>query len=187
MATAKKSSVQAAPVKEPGKGPIQDLRDWLDRVDEIGELIRIKGPVDCIEEMGAIGYLVAKQTPSPAILIEKTKGYENSPVGAMHLWNILGPSLKRIALTLEEPPETPTVELIRLSICLMTDSSSRPPVPPPPSFSWKIMSFWVSPTILFWRSVRMERLNSRPPSLPTCWMERSTAKPSISSPMTRPV
>ncbi|MBI2998851.1 MAG: UbiD family decarboxylase [Deltaproteobacteria bacterium] len=113
MATAKKSPVQAAPVKEPGRGPIQDLRDWLDRVDEIGELIRIKEPVDCIEEMGAIGYLVAKQTPSPAILIEKTKGYEKSPVGAMHLWNILGPSLKRIALTLEEPPETPTVELIR--------------------------------------------------------------------------
>ena len=29
------------------------------------------------------------------------------------LWNILGPSSKRIALTIEEPPETPTLELIR--------------------------------------------------------------------------
>jgi 4-hydroxy-3-polyprenylbenzoate decarboxylase len=112
MATAKRSSTEAA-VKEPPAEPIQDLRDWLERVDELGELIRIKEPLDCNEEMSAIGYLVAKQTPSPAILMEKTKGYENSPVGAMHLWNILGPSLKRIALTLEEPPETPTVELIR--------------------------------------------------------------------------
>ena len=113
MATAKKNSTQAAPMKDSPAEPIQDLRDWLERVDEMGELVRIREPIDCTEEMGAIGYLVAKQTPSPAILIEKTKGYENSPVGAMHLWNILGPSLTRIALTLEEPPETPTVELIR--------------------------------------------------------------------------
>ena len=112
MASAKRSSAEASQ-KDSRREPIQDLRDWLERVDEIGELIRIKEPVDCIEEMGAIGYLVARQTPSPAILIEKTKGYENSPVGAMHLWNILGPSLKRIALTLEEPSETQTVELIR--------------------------------------------------------------------------
>ncbi len=100
-------------MKDSPAEPIQDLRDWLERVDEIGELIRIKQPVDCTEEMSAIGYLVAKQVPSPAILFERTKGYESSSVGALHLWNILGPSLKRIALTLEEPPETPTVELIR--------------------------------------------------------------------------
>jgi len=102
-----------APAKGPGAEPIQDLRDWLDRVDAMGELIRIKEPLDCTEDMSAIGYLVAKQNPSPAILCEKTKGHEKSPLGAMHLWNILGPSLKRIALTLEEPPETPTLELIR--------------------------------------------------------------------------
>src|SRR5712691_11528827 len=113
MATAKSSSTKATAIKQPPAEPIQDLRDWLERVDEMGELIRIKEPLDGNEEMSAIGYLVAKQTPSPAILMEKTKGYENSPIGAMHLWNILGPSLKRIALTLEEPPETPTVELIR--------------------------------------------------------------------------
>jgi UbiD family decarboxylase len=113
MASAKSSSTEATAVKEPPAEPIQDLRDWLERVDEMGELIRIKEPLDCTEEMSAIGYLVAKQNPSPAILMEKTKGYENSPVGALHLWNILGPSFKRIALTLEEPPDTPTVELIR--------------------------------------------------------------------------
>ena len=113
MAKAEKSPTQAASIKEPPSEPIQDLRDWLERVDEMGELIRIKEPLDCVEQMSAIGYLVAKQNPSPAILMEKTKGYEQSPIGAMHLWNILGPSFRRIALTLEEPPDTPVVELIR--------------------------------------------------------------------------
>jgi 4-hydroxy-3-polyprenylbenzoate decarboxylase len=95
------------------KGPIQDLRDWLERVEQMGDLVRVEQPVDCIEEMSAISYLVAKQNPSPAILFEKVKGYEKSPVGARLLWNILGPSIPRIALTLEEPADVPTVDLIR--------------------------------------------------------------------------
>ena len=93
--------------------PIQDIREWLDRSEGIGELLQIDQPVDWNEEMSAITYLVAKQDPSPAILFENPKGYEDSPVGARMLWNILGPSSKRIALTIEEPPETPTLELIR--------------------------------------------------------------------------
>ncbi|MFQ5849914.1 MAG: UbiD family decarboxylase [Candidatus Binatia bacterium] len=96
-----------------GTEPIKDLREWLVRVDEIGELIRVVEPVDCAEEMSAITYLVAKQNPSPAILFERASGYEDSPIGATLLWNILGPSLRRIALTLEESPDTPTVDLIR--------------------------------------------------------------------------
>lgn len=93
--------------------PIQDLREWLERVEQLGELLRVTQPVSCEEEMSAIAYLVAKQQPSPTILFEKVKGYEKSPIGASLLWNILGPSLKRIALTLEESPETATVDLIR--------------------------------------------------------------------------
>lgn len=93
--------------------PIQDIREWLDRSEGIGELLQIDQSVDWNEEMSAITYLVAKQDPSPAILFENPKGYEDSPVGARLLWNILGPSSKRIALTIEEPPETPTLELIR--------------------------------------------------------------------------
>jgi 4-hydroxy-3-polyprenylbenzoate decarboxylase len=95
------------------KKPIADLREWLSRVERIGELTRVREPVDRDEEMSAIAYLVAKQQPSPAILFERAKGFEKSRIGARHLWNILGPSVKRIALTLEEPAETPTVELIR--------------------------------------------------------------------------
>jgi UbiD family decarboxylase len=113
MARTEKRSVEPETARGAGPGPIKDLRDWIARVDAMGEFLRIKQPVDCNEEMSAIGYLVAKQTPSPAILFECAKGYEKSPVGAKLLWNILGPSLRRIALTLEEPPDTPTLELIR--------------------------------------------------------------------------
>ncbi|MBI2494724.1 MAG: UbiD family decarboxylase [Candidatus Rokubacteria bacterium] len=96
-----------------GARPIQDLREWLARVDQIGELVRVKQAVDRDEEMSAITYLLAKQQPSPAVLFERARGFENSPIGARMLWNVLGPSIRRIALTLEESPETPTVELIR--------------------------------------------------------------------------
>lgn len=113
MATVKKRAAEAAAVNPSRSAPIQDLREWLERVDDLGELIRVKEPVDVIEEMSAISYLVAKQTPSPAVLFESARGHENSALGAQLLWNILGPSLRRIALTLEEPPDTSTVELIR--------------------------------------------------------------------------
>ena len=64
------------------KGPIQDLREWLDRVEQLGDLVRVKEAVSCEEEMSAIGYLVAKQKPSPAILFDNIKGYEKSPYKA---------------------------------------------------------------------------------------------------------
>jgi UbiD family decarboxylase len=99
--------------KAPAKKPIQDLRDWLARVEQLGELARVKQSVDRDEEMSAISYLVAKQQPSPAVLFERPRGFDKSPIGAKMLWNILGPSVKRVALTLEEPADTPTVELIR--------------------------------------------------------------------------
>jgi UbiD family decarboxylase len=93
--------------------PIQDLREWLERVEAIGELVTISQPVDWDEEMSAISYLVAKHSPSPAILFERPKGYDDSPIGARMLWNILGPSVRRIALTMEEPVDVPTLDLVR--------------------------------------------------------------------------
>jgi UbiD family decarboxylase len=101
------------PPRQGSQAPIQDLRDWLARVEKLGELVRIAQPVNRDEEMSAVSYLVAKQQPSPAVLFDCASGFEKSQIGARLLWNILGPSLKRIALTLEEPPDTPAVELIR--------------------------------------------------------------------------
>jgi UbiD family decarboxylase len=93
--------------------PVEDLRDWLARVERIGELICVRQPVDRDEEMSAISYLLAKQQPSPAVLFENASGVKRNPIKARLLWNILGPSRKRIALTLEESPDAHTVELIR--------------------------------------------------------------------------
>jgi UbiD family decarboxylase len=103
------------PVKsgEAAAKPIADLREWLSRVEAVGELTKVAQPVDRDEEMSAISYLVAKQQPSPAVLFERPKGFDKSPIGAKMLWNVIGPSVKRVALTLEEPADTPTVELIR--------------------------------------------------------------------------
>lgn len=93
--------------------PVQDLREWLERVEQMGELVRVQQPVDRDEEMSAISYLVAKQKPvGPAVLFENPKGFENSPIGARMLWNILGPSFGRIALTVNEPTDLPVLELI---------------------------------------------------------------------------
>jgi 4-hydroxy-3-polyprenylbenzoate decarboxylase len=113
MAKPEERLTESETTRDAKRAPIQDLRDWLRRVEEMGDLVRVTQPVSCEEEMSAIGYLVAKQNPSPAILFDSVKGYEKSPFRARLLWNILGPSLRRIALTLEEPPETPTVDLIR--------------------------------------------------------------------------
>ena len=108
-----KNVTMPANAKALGGKPIADLREWLARIQGLGELIRVTQPVDRDEEMSAISYLVAKQHPSPAVLFERPRGFDNSSIGAKLLWNILGPSVKRVAVTLEEPADTPTVELIR--------------------------------------------------------------------------
>ena len=90
-------------------GPVGDLRDWLARVDRIGELQRIDAAVDAREEMSAITYLLAKTETSPAVLFDTSSNTH----GFRHLWNLFGPSVARTAITLEEDPATPTLELIR--------------------------------------------------------------------------
>ena len=64
--------------------PINDLREWLARVDEIGELVTVSEPVDPDEEMSAVTYLLAKRQPSPALLFEKARGFEQNPLGVRH-------------------------------------------------------------------------------------------------------
>ena len=109
MAKREEKATESAPVKDRFKICGNGSSAWK----QLGDLVRVKEAVSCEEEMSAIGYLVAKQKPSPAILFDNIKGYEKSPYKARSLWNILGPSIPRIALTMEEPADTPTVELIR--------------------------------------------------------------------------
>ena len=86
-----------------------DLRDWLRRVEDLGELRRISAPVDPDEAMGALTYMVGKRPGSPALLFERSA---NSG-GYRQLWNLLGNSTQRIAVTLGEPPDASRADLIR--------------------------------------------------------------------------
>src|SRR5512145_512620 len=54
--------------------PFDSLRDYLHSLEQIGELKRIKAPVDPVHELGAIAYhsLIRK---GPALLFENIKGH----------------------------------------------------------------------------------------------------------------
>ncbi|MDE3077809.1 MAG: UbiD family decarboxylase, partial [Chloroflexota bacterium] len=90
--------------------PVRDLREWMARVEEMGELTRITREVSCDEEMGAITYMAGRQEGGPALLFENIKG---CPPGTRALWNPFGSSRRRIAVALDEDPEMPMLDLIR--------------------------------------------------------------------------
>jgi 3-polyprenyl-4-hydroxybenzoate decarboxylase and related decarboxylases len=52
----------------------QDLRDWIQIADEMGELKTLKG-CDWNLEIGAITEIVAHKEDGPAVLFEDIKGY----------------------------------------------------------------------------------------------------------------
>lgn len=87
---------------------ILDLRQWLDKVDAMGELKRLKG-ADWDLEMGAISLLSRDEPKSPAILIDEVKG---SPKGFRFLANACY-STRRAALTLNLPPDLVPLEAVR--------------------------------------------------------------------------
>ncbi|MFZ7110980.1 MAG: UbiD family decarboxylase [Desulfatiglandales bacterium] len=87
-----------------------DLREWLELVEEMGELKRIGQEIDWNEELTAITYMAGKTKGSPGLLFEKIKGH---PEGFSVLSNILGSSLKRIALTLGIPTDLSTIDMIK--------------------------------------------------------------------------
>ena len=91
-------------------GRYRDLRDWLTKVEAIGELRTIREEVDWDEELTAITYMVAKKKSSPALLFGNIKGYSKD---YKVLSNILGSSLPRIALACGLPTDLSTMDMIR--------------------------------------------------------------------------
>ena len=73
----------------------RDLRDWIDRVQDMGELCVLKN-ADWNLEIGAITEMVHHRPGSPAVLFDEIKGY---PKGYRLLVNSLG-TLARLGLTL---------------------------------------------------------------------------------------
>src|SRR6266850_1856702 len=86
-----------------------DLRDWIQKVDEMGELRRVEG-VDWNLEMGAITEVYARNEPYPAILFDKIKDY---PEGRRVLIGVHHMSLKRQLLTLNMPLDYDRMQFIQ--------------------------------------------------------------------------
>ncbi len=92
-----------------------DLRAWLAAVERLGELHQIDAEVDPIEEMGGVTYLVGKKEGSPALLFTNVKG---AP-GTRSVFNLLGTSLRRVALSFGLDPDLSlrdVIQAVRLRI-----------------------------------------------------------------------
>ena len=85
-----------------GQLAYRGLRDWIEQVDKMGELLRIEG-AHWDKEMGAITHMLTEksQGTAPAILFDEVPDY---PKGYRTLYGQLS-SMKRIALTLGLPLE----------------------------------------------------------------------------------
>lgn len=82
----------------------RDLRDFLQTLEEEGQLVRIKEEVNPEPDIGAAGRAAANIKNGPAVLFEKIKGY-NHPV----VTNVHG-SWRNHALMLGMDKDTPTKE-----------------------------------------------------------------------------
>ena len=89
---------------------IKSLGDWLQIVESIGELKRIKAKVDWDLEMGTITYLAGKKVGGPALLFENIKDHPGHRI----LFNPIGSSLNRMAIAIREDPGKEPLDLIRV-------------------------------------------------------------------------
>jgi UbiD family decarboxylase len=90
--------------------PHVDLRDWIARVESIGELMRVSG-VDWNLEMGAVAEMIYQAKPDnpPAILFENIPGYPPEYRVLSGMTN----SPRRLALTLGLPLPKHPLDVVR--------------------------------------------------------------------------
>lgn len=87
--------------------PVKDLREWMDKVEEMGELLKIDGAHWDIE-IGAITDLYQQRPGSPALLFDKVPGCTE---GFRVLSNSCM-SLKRIAFSFDLPTDLSPTEMV---------------------------------------------------------------------------
>jgi UbiD family decarboxylase len=88
---------------------VSDLRDWLARVDELGEL-RVVRRASWEEDIGAVTELLDSEEGSPAVLFDDVPGY---PSGHRVLVNANGtPRRQAVTLGLPEPESAGHEELL---------------------------------------------------------------------------
>jgi UbiD family decarboxylase len=78
--------------------PVDDLREWIERIDALGELSRIDG-ADPASEIGGLTDLFQWDMGNPALLFDRIEGFS---VGFRVLSNVLT-SISRVALSLDLP------------------------------------------------------------------------------------
>jgi 4-hydroxy-3-polyprenylbenzoate decarboxylase len=100
-----------------------DLREFIEKAKEIGELKIIEG-ADCHLEIGAIAHLMGRKPHSPALLFDKIPGYKPGYRILVHPFN----SRKRSNLILGLPLQLRGQELIST----LRDKLNEPIVPVPP-------------------------------------------------------
>jgi UbiD family decarboxylase len=103
--------------------PKQDLRAWLAQMEAAGEINHVSG-AGREEEIGGIVDFHQRKIGNPAVLFDDVPGY---PRGHRVLANILT-SVKRINLTLGNPPDGSEMELVRYWRRYMKEAKSIPPV-----------------------------------------------------------
>lgn len=89
---------------------MKSIGDWLEKVDEIGEVIRVKAEVDPELEMSTITYLNGKEIGGATLLFENIKGHPGYRV----LFNPFGSSYNRFALAIREEPNKKPLELVSI-------------------------------------------------------------------------
>ncbi|MFC1902751.1 UbiD family decarboxylase [Chloroflexota bacterium] len=86
---------------------IYDLRSFIQKLDEEGELARVKTEVDWKYELGAVVRKVFGPPPGPALLFENIKDYDTSVfTGGLH-------TLRRVAIALGLEPDIDETSLIK--------------------------------------------------------------------------
>ena len=82
----------------------RSLRDWIQRIDEMGQLKRITAEVDWDLELSAIARLLATKA-GPALLFENIKDYHDTACRRLFINSLT--SRERVAVALGLPRETP--------------------------------------------------------------------------------
>ncbi|MFH1742984.1 MAG: UbiD family decarboxylase [bacterium] len=100
-----------------------DLREYIERVKEIGEYRLVEGAA-ADQEIGAINYLVSKKPDSPLLLFDKIKGYQPGFRVASNLFR----TMKRTALGLGFPLDSGGVDMVKAFRDKINDGIT--PLPP---------------------------------------------------------
>ena len=87
---------------------MEDLRDWLVKVEEMGELQRVEG-ADWDLEIGAISALNVRKENNPALLFDNINGY---PKG-YRILSCSTSSPERLALTFNLPESSSKLDMVQ--------------------------------------------------------------------------